>query len=362
MLDRQVFVSYPHVERQAVQRLVSAIENMGLPVWYSGRMGTGDFAVQIRERIQSCAGMVVILTEDCTRPRFQEWILTEMSLLNDAGMKHRMLPCIIGDFVLPEHYLSAIMTAHQIRADSVDALCGDAEFLNRLEDFGDPESRRPRTASPGREAETPSAWLDRAADPPMLALGLACAILEYSATDVVFAAAAQIEVLIESQLRPLTDEELKERPRAIGQQGRGARLSAVRAERVSLRNPAFDIAFEGVRFASPNWRAELLWQVWSDREDLREILIAWCQQVLAENPPTAKRQRLTLALGLIAQRGYASVNDSLLAPWLASPLRRSHLDTVSEVMAMPLRKRTTRWRSSGSCYAWPGPRAVVRKP
>jgi len=332
MSDQQVFISYPHVERAAVDMLVGRIEASGVSVWYSGRMGTGDFANQIHERIHSCTGMVVILTEEGTKPKSREWIQTEMQILADAGMKDRMLPCIIGDFVMPVHYLSAIINSHQVSSPDIGSLCNNPDFLARLDAFRAPGARVVRQTASAPDAETPETWLDSGPDVASLALALASAMLEYCSTDAVFAAADQIEVLIDAQLRPLSRKEQKAQPRALGRQGRGARLKAVHAARVVLRNGTFDLAFEGVRFANPNWRTELLWQVWSDREDIREILIDWCQQVLGASPPAAERQRLMLALGLIAQQGFASVHDGLLLSWLQSPLRDARLFAVSDVM------------------------------
>jgi hypothetical protein len=63
-----VFISYSRADRAYVDKLAAHLRLTGIPVWYDYELGAGDrFDAEIEQQINTCAGVVVVLTPELGR-------------------------------------------------------------------------------------------------------------------------------------------------------------------------------------------------------------------------------------------------------------------------------------------------------
>ncbi len=321
MTSDSVFISYARRHQADVKDLISYLEDVGLNVWYDGRIRTGDFRDWIADGIRRSRAMIVLLTEESVGPKSSGWIEKEIDMARDSGLKNLILPCYIGDFVAPPDLVEKITFLQSVSCPSISELHKNIEFRQHvqfLKDLIDGKAGLNVQGFAATDAVTPAGWF--ASDPPpstsSISLALATMLLEYQSADLVIEAAREIEASIESRLGEKTEEERAQEPRALSMTTASERFALIRAERVTLPDPGGMAQPTVLRFKDRNWRGALLRHVWDEMDQVREVFFDWMAERLQQERRDVLDQAIVRTLGSLSQHDLHSLRHRLLNAWL----------------------------------------------
>ncbi|MGH7596877.1 MAG: toll/interleukin-1 receptor domain-containing protein [bacterium] len=94
-----IFISYPHKEREWVRRFVEALENHNLKVWFDEKiiLPGESFVEKLREGLPNSNTMVYIVTPEVINSR---WALMELG--GALGLKKPVIPIVSEDVPVGE--------------------------------------------------------------------------------------------------------------------------------------------------------------------------------------------------------------------------------------------------------------------
>jgi TIR domain len=91
-----LFISYAHVDRAAVERIAAALESLGLSVWYDRGLTTGDqFLHEINGRLAAARRVLVVWSPAALA---SEWVLNEAEVARRSG---KLLAASLTPMALP---------------------------------------------------------------------------------------------------------------------------------------------------------------------------------------------------------------------------------------------------------------------
>ncbi len=357
---RHVFVSYWSGEAEEVRRLIEAIEARGVTVWYDRELEPGKYRPQIMQAITRSAMFVAILSEGGVGPASSGWVADELRRAREDDVP-MLLPCIVGDFAMPEAIDRALgaggtgpdRDAHalqRIAVGRVADLRSDPRFLAYIDLARDRIDGRPtqrisdyiaaaRSGPAAPDRPTVETWYAAAPAPAEQALALSVATLVDVPADIVVAVADGLATTMDQRLRPLTEAELEKQPRAIGAVSRSDRLTRIHARRATVQLRMESRQVEVLRFDDPNWRTDLLLHVWTERDDVREIFVAWVTACL-DDPRTAHiGHAIGRSLGILAQARLDSLMHTVVRPWLASGPSRRRISVLDDILSSAVERR-----------------------
>jgi hypothetical protein len=139
MPEGAIFISYARVDLAAAQTLKSALDAVGLPVWFDlDRLGPGDtFDLKIQDYVQRCSLFLPLLSRN-TEARTEGFFRREWSyaLDRDKGIDQGtpfIIPVAIDD------YLQLTTLPRRFREINVTKLPGGRphpDFVERLKHIG----------------------------------------------------------------------------------------------------------------------------------------------------------------------------------------------------------------------------------
>lgn len=317
MAEGHIFVSYPHNHAPKVETIVVYMnEVLDNRTWFDRKMGVGKFESQIRKNIISAKGMIVFLTQDSVGPTSSGWLEREIEIAIDSKIE-TILPCIIGDFVLPDSLKRKIRDYHTVWSDDFEKLTGREDFRALISNFRGvlDGSLEPNLAGSFYQDE-PKNWFSGNPAVSNIALALTTAVLETRSANIVIDLADALQEKLERNLREKTASEMEAEPRALNLKTVSDRLSEIGAEKVTVLDANGETLQDIVRFKNRNWTSLLLHHVWNEIQVLREILLDWMNELLGNKYSAIIGDEIARSLGIFAHRNFTTIRYRFLDQWL----------------------------------------------
>jgi hypothetical protein len=313
-----VFLSYSTADRSDARRLVDALRDRGVDVWWDvdRRHEVNEWGPDIDSRLHAADRILALVTPHVTEsPR--DFVFAEMLFGRE---KLKLVALQIGDMQLPYKYQSIMLglnrRAYQnfdqiLQPEALDDICGACGG-----------NTGPPTLPPTEISHS----LTSEVSVERMALAIATATLEGLPIATVVAAAAKLEL----RLRGNADKEEDPTPTLL--RARSARLREIGAEKFELMHPRLEVSVHCVRFVDPAQRFKLLEYAWDELDDLRESLLTWLDG-LAASPSPDVRASIGLVIGVLARSRFASALDQVLGRWItdSDPALRDVADLALRV-------------------------------
>jgi hypothetical protein len=315
--DLDIFISYSSRDLAAIQRVVQAFQDAGLTVWWDQRIERGLWATEIEQKIEAAKWVVAFLTESSVNSTY-DYIFAEMRVGRERG---KLIPVRVGNLRIPLAYEGLVALIQNYTFSDFADIVGDPAFLTLCQACGaSVDSQRSGPVALHAEQRL-RRWLAKNPTQDQVALALATAVLEHAPFAVIRGSANELIRVLQPDPPPGASS-----PRgangsvasAIALEPilvpRSSRLQAIDAELFQEAHPRFNVSQECTRFVDGERSAVLLHHAWTELDQLHEPLIRWLDHV-SGTASAEGRSRLGLALGLLAQREFASVFDRILRRW-----------------------------------------------
>ncbi|HEX4302336.1 MAG TPA: TIR domain-containing protein [Rhizomicrobium sp.] len=308
-----IFISYNSADREIVRRFVEHFRQAELRVYWDQNFNEGNWGTKVEAAIAASRRVLLFVSQHSMESGY---VFVEGRLGRE---QNKLIPIRIDDAKLKFQFEGLIALIDYFSLQGIEdwqnnerlswlcEICG-----GRQEPGGDAE---PNRLSPRDQAR---AWLDQVTEVDAIAEALAVAVLESEAYETVLAAAEPMRKM----LRALTAGEDRT-PLSLAKltRGRDKTLKAIEAEVFPVRPARLKMNVDCVRFREQGRAHALLNLVWETVDELRQPLIDWLD-TLARQSDVNIRYRVAVAVGVLAQRSFPSVFESLIGRWALDNFER----------------------------------------
>ncbi len=310
--DHDIFISYNSADRAIVKRFVDYFRFAKLRVWWDQEFNEGDWGNKVEFAITHARRVLLFVSRNSMESGY---VFVEARL---AREQQKLIPILIDDAKLKFQFegLIALIDRFEIqdagRWDDANRFDGDARLAALLKVCGaatNPvDAPAPTDLTPRDRARQ---WLAKVSEVDAIADALAVAVLESEPYETVLAAAEPLR----KALRALTTSEERV-PLSLGRltRSRERTLHAIEARIFPMRPLRLKMDIDCVRFEEAGRGHALLNLIWEEIDELRQPLTDWLND-LAQLSDVNLRYRVAIAVGVMAQRSFPSVFESLIKGW-----------------------------------------------